>query len=367
MAKPGSRVSKGTDIEGGTFPSLDLPLPIPFPPMEAKRSDAIPPGTDWLFEPKWDGFRAIAFRSGEDVVLQSKAGQPLGRYFPEILDALRSLSRKRFVLDGEIVVPVEGRLSFDDLLLRLHPAASRVKKLAAELPAQYFVFDVLAQDAQAFIERTMQQRRELLETFFESVPQGSRIRLSPATTDRKLAEKWFSDFGNLGLDGVMAKKLGARYHSGEREGMVKVKHFKSADCVVGGFRYATGSTTSIGSLLLGLFDDDKNLVFIGHTSSFTKEERKDLGGIVEPLRGENPFSIRVPGGPSRWASERSGEWEAVRPELVCEVEYDYFSQGRFRHGSKFLRWRPDKKPAACTMDQVDPSRLEGSLQKLGMA
>lgn len=366
MAKGRSKLAKG-EITPGVFPTLDLPLPIPYPPMEAKRSDRIPPGDEWLFEPKWDGFRAIAFRSGDDVVLQSKPGQPLGRYFPEVLDQLRAIPVARFVLDGEIVVPVEGRLSFDDLLMRLHPAASRVKKLSLEIPAQYFVFDLLSRDEKALVDLSLEERRELLEEFFVSVPPGSRARISPATRNRDLAEKWFNEFGDLGLDGVMAKELSQPYRSGEREGMIKVKHFKTADCVVGGFRYAAGSTSAIGSLLLGLYDEAKNLVFIGHTSSFSKDERRELETIVEPLRGENPFSIRVPGGPSRWATERSGEWVPLRPELVCEVEYDYFSQGRFRHGSKFLRWRPDKSTAACSMDQVDPSRLEGTLERLGMS
>lgn len=366
MAKGRSKLARG-EISPGAFPTLNVPLPIPYPPMEARRSDRIPPGDGWLFEPKWDGFRAIAFRSGDDVVLQSKSGQPLGRYFPEVLDQLRAIPAGRFVLDGEIVVPVGGRLSFDDLLLRLHPAASRVKKLSEEIPAQYFVFDLLANDEEALVDRPLEERRELLEDFFTSVPTGSRTRISPATRDRELAERWFNEFGDLGLDGVMAKELKQPYRSGEREGMVKVKHFRTADCVVGGFRYASGSETAIGSLLLGLYDESKNLVFIGHTSSFSKDEKKELEAIIEPLRGENPFSIRVPGGPSRWATERTGDWQPLRPELVCEVEYDYFSQGRFRHGSKFLRWRPDKSPASCLMDQVDPRRLEGTLDKLGMS
>jgi ATP-dependent DNA ligase len=367
MARGRSKIARGGEIPAGTFPALDLPLPIPYPPMEAKRSEAIPPGEGWLFEPKWDGFRAIAFRAGDEVVLQSKAGQPLGRYFPEVVDHLLAVPLDRFVLDGEIVVPVGGRLSFDDLLQRVHPAASRVKKLSAEIPAQYFVFDLLARDGESLVASPLEMRRDSLEDFFEQVPADSRILISPATTDRSLAERWFNEFGDLGLDGVMAKVLAEPYRSGERDGMVKVKHFKTADCVVGGFRYATGSSSSIGSLLLGLHDDAGHLVFIGHTSSFTKDERVELQSIVEPLRGENPFSVRVPGGPSRWSSERSGEWVALRPELVCEVEYDYFSQGRFRHGSKFLRWRPEKTPAACTMDQVDPSRLEGTLDKLRMS
>src|SRR6185503_11947414 len=196
----------------------------------------------------------------------------------------------------------------------------------------------------------IEERREELEQFVRELPVASRIQLSPATTERKTAVDWFSKFGSAGLDGVMAKRLGEPYHSGDRAGMVKVKHLKTADCVVGGFRYGEGTKT-VGSLLLGLYDDEGRLVHIGHTSSIKKDDRAALTKKLESLRADNPFEVRVPGGPSRW-SERSGDWEAVRPELVCEVEYDYFSQGRFRHGSKFLRWRPDKKPKQCTMDQV---------------
>jgi ATP-dependent DNA ligase len=353
-------------IAPATFPKLDLPLPIPFPPMESKRSEAIPTGEGWQFEPKWDGFRAIAFRAGNDVVIQSKAGQPLTRYFPEVVEELRTLKLGRFVLDGEIVVPVRGRLSFDDLLLRIHPAESRVRKLAEESPAHYFVFDLLARRSESLVDRPLEKRRAALEDFFSrAVPEGSRVQLSPATTDRKLAARWFKDLGAAGLDGVMAKRLADPYHSGERDGMVKVKHFKTADCVVGGFRYASGSR-DVGSLLLGLYDDEGNLVFIGHTSSFNQADRKKLKSIVEPLRGENSFSVRVPGGPSRWSNERTGEWEPLEPTLVCEVQYDYFSQGRFRHGSKFMRWRPEKTPESCTIEQVDPGQQEGSLTTLGM-
>jgi ATP-dependent DNA ligase len=318
--------------------------------MEAKRVDKIPAGDRWQFEPKWDGFRAIVFRSGEDVAIQSKAGQPLGRYFPELVEAFRALKQDRFILDGEIVVPVAGRLSFDDLLLRMHPAESRVRKLAAATPAHYYAFDILAQKAKALNELPIEERREKLEAFFRKVDHPL-LNLSPATQDRKLAGDWFNKFGAIGLDGVMAKRLGEPYHSGDREGMVKVKHLKTADCVVGGFRYGEG-TKAVGSLLLGLYDDEGRLVHIGHTSSIKKDDRAGLTKQLEKLRAENPFEVRVPGGPSRWATERSGEWEPVRPVLVCEVEYDYFSQGRFRHGSKFLRWRPEKKPEQCTMEQV---------------
>jgi ATP-dependent DNA ligase len=325
--------------------------------MEARRVDRIPEGGKWQFEPKWDGFRAIVFRDGDDVAIQSKAGQPLARYFPEVVDAFLALRAKQFVIDGEIVVPVGGRLSFDHLLQRIHPAESRVRKLAAETPAQYFAFDLLYAKGKLLTGQPIEKRRKQLEAFFDGIPEDSLLRLSPATTDRKVAGNWFNKFSGLGLDGVMAKTLGEPYHSGDRDGMVKVKHLKTADCVVGGFRYGEGTKT-VGSLLLGLYDDQKRLVYIGHSSSIRKADRAALTKRLHALRGENPFQVRVPGGPSRWATERSGEWEPLRPELVCEVEYDYFSQGRFRHGSKFLRWRPDKEPRQCTMEQVIP-RDEG--------
>ena len=329
---------------------MTLPIAPPYPPMEAKRVDRIPAGEVWQFEPKWDGFRAIVFRDGDDVQIQSKAGQPLARYFPELVEALRSLAQKQFVLDGEIVVPVGGRPSFDDLLLRMHPAESRVRKLAAATPAHYYAFDILALKSKLLAKLPIEERREKLEAFFEKADH-ELLHLSPATTNRKIATQWFDKFGELGLDGIMAKRLGEPYHSGDRDGMVKVKHLKTADCVVGGFRYGEGTTT-VGSLLLGLYDDEGRLVHIGHTSSIKREDRRDVTKKLEALRGSNPFEVRVPGAPSRWASARSTEWEPVKPKLVCEVEYDYFSQGRFRHGSKFLRWRPDKKPKQCTMDQV---------------
>lgn len=338
----------------GSWPEIDLPVKPPFPPMEAKRLAKIPTGDGWQFEPKWDGFRALVFRDGHAVAIQSKAGQPLGRYFPELVEAFRSLGPKQFVVDGEIVVPVEGILSFDDLLLRIHPAESRINKLAAASPAHFYGFDVLYAKGKALHTLPIEKRRERLEAFFETV-EHPLIHLSPATTDRRIASEWFSELGPLGLDGVMAKRLGEPYHSGDREGMVKVKHLKTADCVVGGFRYGEG-TKSVGSLLLGLYDDEGRLVYIGHTSSIRKDDRVALTKQLESMRGENPFEVRMPGGPSRWSGERSTEWEPLRPELVCEVEYDYFSQGRFRHGSKFLRWRPEKKPQQCTMDQVLPAK-----------
>lgn len=323
--------------------------------MEAESADKIPAGDRWQFEPKWDGFRAIVFRDGDKVHVQSKKGQLLTRYFPEIVNAIQRMKMNQLVLDGEIVIPVEGHLSFDDLLLRIHPAESRVRKLATETPAHYFAFDALVLKNKSLIDQPIEKRRRQLEKLFTLIDDDSLIQLTPATTDRSIAMRWFK---TPGLEGVMAKKLGEPYHSGDRHAMIKVKHFKTADCVVGGFRYGEG-TKMVGSMLLGLYDDEKRLVFIGHTSSITKADREALTRKLQSLRGKNPFEVRVPGGPSRWASERTGEWEPVKPKLVCEVEYDYFSQGRFRHGSKFLRWRPDKSPKQCTMDQVRSLNAEG--------
>jgi ATP-dependent DNA ligase len=337
---------------------MTLPIHPPYPPMEAKRVEKIPDGDGWQFEPKWDGFRAIIFRDGDEVAIQSKSGQPLARYFPEVVEAIRSLRAKEFVIDGEIVVPVGGRLSFDDLLQRIHPAESRVRKLAAATPAHYYAFDILVSKGKDITALAMEKRRAALDDFFAKI-EHPLLHLSPATEDRKIALDWFEKFGAAGLDGVMAKRLGEPYHSGDREGMVKVKHLKTADCVVGGFRYGEG-TNLVGSLLLGLYDKGGRLVYIGHTSSIKKPDRAALTKRLEKLRGENRFEVRVPGGPSRWATEKSGEWEPLRPELVCEVEYDYFSQERFRHGSKFLRWRPDKKAEQCGMDQVKPDADRGT-------
>lgn len=340
------------------WPELELPLSPPYPPMEALRREKIPKGGDgWQYEPKWDGFRALVFRDREQVAIQSKAGQPLHRYFPEVVAATLALPAKRFVLDGELVIPVDGRLSFDDLLQRIHPAASRIEKLSREMPAQLLAFDLLAEPfgrgrVRSLADLPLEERRERLERLFGSVPASAPFHLTPATTDFDIASEWFRKWASAGLDGIMAKRLGVGYRSGERDGMVKVKRFREADCVIGGFRYSSSGKTSIGAILLGLYDAEGRLVFTGHSSTFTAAERKELVPILEALKGNNPFEVRVPGGPSRWASERSSEWTPVEPKLVCEVRYDAFTQGRFRHGTKFLRWRPDKKPESCTIDQV---------------
>jgi ATP-dependent DNA ligase len=327
-------------------------LKPPLPPMEARSVEEIPVGYGWQYEPKWDGFRCIAFRDNEKIHLQSKAGQPLGRYFPDVVAALATLARQRFVLDGELVVPIRGALSFDELQLRLHPAASRVQKLAKAHPAVYIVFDLLAEGGQSYLNRTLRERRRLLERFASlKLRPAKNIRLSPAATDHQIASKWFKKAGG-DLDGVIAKRLDAAYASGERDAMVKVKQIRTADCVVGGFRYAR-ATHVIGSLLLGLYDEDGLLHHVGFTSAFKASQRRDLTRKFEALKKPPGFTGNAPGGPSRWSTARTGEWEPVSPKTVVEVTYDHFTGGRFRHGTKIVRWRPDKDPRQCTMEQVE--------------
>lgn len=351
----------------GDFPPIDLPVRPPFPPMEAKAVDRIPGGGGWLYEPKWDGFRCLAFRKGSEVLLQSKACQPLGRYFPELVAALAALPLKTFVLDGEIVIPQGGVLSFDDLLQRIHPAASRIRKLAAETPASLFVFDLLVDDkGRPLLEASLEERRQRLEKLFAKIPDGSSAVLSPATADRRVAEGWMRDLGGEGLDGVVAKRAEAGYLSGDRSGMVKIKRMRTADCVVGGFRW-TQAGGQVGSLLLGLYDDEGLLDHVGFSSSFNAEERKELEKVLKPHRGGEGFTGKAPGGPSRWSQGRNTEWEPLDPVLVCEVRYDHFSGGRFRHGTKFLRWRPEKDPGACTFEQVRPKVKTGALERLGIS
>jgi ATP-dependent DNA ligase len=341
------------------FPSIELPIQPPYPPAEAKSVNEIPRGPGWLYEPKWDGFRCLAFRNGKEVLLQSKAGQPLGRYFPELVAALAKLPERRFVLDGEIVIFSEGRLSFDDLLLRIHPAESRIRKLSAESPATFMCFDLLVDSkGKVLTDLPLKKRREKLVQLFRPFPAKGMVRLSPASTDRKQAEQWMRELGTLGLDGIVAKRLDEPYRSGERTAMVKVKRIRTADCVVGGFRYAEKGG-GIGSLLLGLFNDQGLLDHVGFTSSFTAEQHTDLNKIVEPLIGGPGFTGHAPGGPSRWSTKRSSEWQPLKLKLVCEVSYDHFSGSRFRHGTKFLRWRPEKKPGQCTFEQVRPAVKAG--------
>ena len=337
-------------------------LKSPYPPMEARSVEEFPRGPQWQYEPKWDGFRCLVFRENSKVTLQSKSGRPLGRYFPDVVAAVLAIDAPKFVLDAEIVIPVSGRLSFDELLLRIHPAQSRVLVLSKAHPAMLVVFDLLADSrAGPLTVQPLKLRRTELERFARDyLKDQSSIRLSPATPDPREADRWFKATGG-NLDGVIAKRLDLPYRSGERDGMVKVKHRRTADCVVGGFRYAKGKRV-IGSLLLGLYNEEGELDHVGFTSSFTAEERQRVTRIVKPLVGPSAFGARSPGRPTRWSTRESDRWQPLKPRLVVEVEYDHFTGGRFRHGTRLLRWRPDKVPASCTMEQVD--QRGGSVLKL---
>ena len=335
------------------FPAIDLPIAPPYPPMEARTSTVIPRGEGWIYEPKWDGFRCLAFRDRTSIALQSKSGQALSRYFPEVVDALLALEPGRFVIDGEIVIMRDGLLEFDDLLQRIHPAPTRIQRLSLETPATLLVFDLLVDGRGRDISRmTLTDRRERLGKWFASLKRAHpRIDHSPFTRAHAEAERWIRELGHSGLDGIMAKRADEPYHSGDRDAMVKVKRLRTADCVVAGFRYAEGSK-QIGSLLLGLHNEQGLLDHVGHSSSFSASDRQALKRLVEPLKGGTGFCGRAPGGPSRWSSRRSDEWVPLDPSLVCEVRYDHFSGGRFRHGTKLLRWRPEKKPEQCTFRQL---------------
>ncbi len=334
--------------------------------MEARSVDAIPGGPEWQYEPKWDGFRCLLWRDGDKVDLRSKSGETLTRYFPELVEAALKLKAKSFSLDGEIVVPHENGFSFDALLQRIHPAASRVRKLSRETPGLYIAFDLLATAKNGGIaSQPLIERRPLLEAFANRYFKDSpSFRLSPATTNYAVAKKWLAQSGR-GSDGVIAKRRDLPYQSGNRDGMQKIKKFRSADCVVGGFRYASkalGGRKVVGSLLLGLYDDDGMLHHVGFTSAIKQQEKLALTAKLEALIEKPGFTGNAPGGPSRWSSERSTQWCPLRPKLVIEVCYDHFSGERFRHGTSILRWRPDKSPRQCTFDQLkhkaaDPLKL----------
>ncbi|MEY9125639.1 ATP-dependent DNA ligase [Bradyrhizobium yuanmingense] len=333
--------------------------------MEARSVDAIPRGGEWQYEPKWDGFRCLLSRNGSNVDLRSKSGEDLARYFPEVVTAALELKADRFTLDGEIVVPQGKSFSFDALLQRIHPAASRVKKLSVETPALYLVFDLLATSGQkGLAEKTLRERRPALEAFAKANLKNSLFLLSPATTSYATAKKWLAQSGG-GSDGVIAKRIDLPYQAGNRDGMQKIKKFRSADCVVGGFRYASNKIAGrnvVGSLLLGLYDDDGRLHHVGFTSAIKAEAKPDMTDRLEALIGEPGFTGNAPGGPSRWSTERSAKWCPLKPKLVIEVCYDHFSGERFRHGTSILRWRPDKAPRQCTFEQLkqkaaDPMKL----------
>jgi len=329
-----------------------FPIPLDTPPMEAKARDELPTDAGWQFEPKWDGFRCLAFRDGADVDLRAKSGKPLGRYFPEMVAALAALPVERFVLDGELAILVGGAISFDSLQMRLHPAESRIRKLAAQTPSILILFDCLYDAAgEVRISQPLTERRAALERFFEEVGPQPSLRLTPYTRDPAEAREWLDRAGGA-LDGVVAKRLGGPYVPGERA-MVKVKRLRSADCVVGGFRYEKHSKL-VASLLLGLFNDQGQLDHVGFTATITNAERPELTKKLEALTGGPGFTGKAPGGPSRWTTDRTAEWTPLKPELVVEVRYDHVTGDRFRHGTKLLRWRPDKAPRQCAFEQLQP-------------
>lgn len=330
---------------------MSLPVAHDYGVMEAETAREIPTGEDWQYEPKWDGFRCLAFRDGDDVYLGSKSSQPLARYFPEVVAAVQQVPCKRFVSDGELIVTDNRMLDFNALLQRIHPAESRIRKLAKETPATYLVFDLLVDDhGRDETGKPLAERRELLERFAERCFEGERIRLSPKTCSFEEAKSWFHRMAGP-LDGVIAKRLSSPYGSGERGSMLKIKNLRTADCVVGGFRYGTKDKL-VGSLLLGLYDENGLLNHVGFTSGLAAAEKPKLTEELESIKEAPGFTGSAPGGPSRWSTERSTEWEPLAPKLVVEVQYDHFSGGRFRHGTKLLRWRPDKKPESCSIEQV---------------
>lgn len=330
---------------------MSLPLNRRYEPMEAQPATELPVDPEWQYEPKWDGFRCLAFRDGKRIGLMSKSQKPLTRYFPELVEALSKVAAKKFVLDGEIVIPLNGTLSFDRLLMRIHPAASRVQKLSQETPSTFIVFDLLVDEhGRSLVKTPLEERREKLEQFAKKYLKGNPlIHLSPVTDDLSVARKWFRM--GIALDGVIAKRRDLPYQSGERTGMQKIKRQRTADCVVGGFRYLYKKKL-VGSLLLGLYDDDGRLDHVGFTSSIKDEDRRALTKKLESMIKPPGFTGKAPGGLSRWSTKRSPEWQPLAPKLVAEVQFDHFTGGRFRHGTKFLRWRPEKAPRDCTFKQV---------------
>ncbi|MGB9448586.1 MAG: ATP-dependent DNA ligase [Candidatus Acidiferrum sp.] len=330
---------------------MSLPIATSYEPMEAQPASGLPEGPEWQYEPKWDGFRCLAFRDGQSIELESKSQKPLTRYFPELVAALGSVHSNKFLLDGEIVIPVDGNLSFDDLLMRIHPAESRIKKLSAATPCVFIVFDLLVDDKGANLANSpLRERRKKLEAFAKKYfGKSSSIQLSPVTKDLSKAREWFHM--GVGLDGIVAKRMDLPYQTGKRTGMEKIKKQRTADCVVGGFRYLE-KKKQVGSLLLGLYNDQGLLDHVGFTSSIQAQNRAALTKKLEALIKPPGFTGKAPGGMSRWSTKHSMEWEPLENKLVAEVQFDHFTGGRFRHGTKFLRWRPDKKLKDCTMKQV---------------
>ncbi len=317
--------------------------------MEAKLAAALPEGAGWQYEPKWDGFRCLVFKGGGEVALMSKSGKPLDRFFPEVVADVAALASDRFVVDGELLIVRDGVADFDALQARLHPAASRIAKLSRQTPARLMLFDCLAAGATVLVDMPLGDRRAALEGL---VGGEAGVDLSPATRDRAAAAAWLAASGGA-LDGIVAKRADDRYHAGERA-MIKVKPLRTADCVVGGFRTETGSD-EVASLLLGLYDADGRLNHVGFTSAIKADERAALTARLAPLAGGTGFTGTAPGGPSRWRTDRSAAWVPLRPALVVEVRYDQVTAGRFRHGTALVRWRPDKDPRRCTLDQLAPA------------
>lgn len=333
--------------------------------MEARSVESLPRGAEWQYEPKWDGFRCLVTRRDDLLHMQSKSGRDLTRYFPEVAAASLSLAETQFTLDGELVIPVGDHFSFDDLLQRIHPAASRVKRLAEETPAVFLAFDLLALGGRDLAKLNLIKRRAALERFAKRLFKRSNIfRLSP--TSRKLAdaERWLARTGG-GSDGVIAKRLDLPYQGGNRDGMQKIKQIRSADCVIGGFRYQEKRTSGrklVGSLLLGLYDEEGLLNHVGFTSGIKSTDKPALTDKLEAIASNTSFTGSAPGGPSRWSTKRSAEWQPVKPKFVVEISYDHFNGGRFRHGTTILRWRSDKKPSQCTMEQLQQkSALPGGI------
>ena len=344
---------------------MAFPIAPPVDPMLAKLATALPEGDGWLFEPKWDGFRAIVFRDGSDVYIQSRDLKPLDRYFPELKPALLASLPPRAVVDGEIVIATDHGLDFDLLQLRLHPAASRVARLAEETPSSFVAFDLLAEGDRDLRDQPQERRRAALEQAMGRA--SGSVHVTPCSRDRKVAGEWFHRFEGAGLDGVIAKHEATTYQPGKRA-MIKVKHARTADCVVAGFRWhKNGPGVLVGSLLLGLYDAQGRLHHVGVTSSFTASTRRELARELEPLRkdalGAHPWrewavaegggSTRMPGGQSRWSQGKDLSWEPLRVERVCEVKYDHLQGDRFRHAAVFERWRPDKCPQDCRYDQLE--------------
>lgn len=331
-------------------------------PMEARIASALPDGDGWQFEPKWDGFRCIAFCDGDDVWLQSKSGKPLGRYFPEVVATLAAVRLDDAILDGELIIPVGEHLSFGALQARLHPAESRIRKLSKETPAEFMLFDILREAGHSMLETPLRERRQRLERLHSRL-RRSDLLLSPSTSDRAIAMEWLANGGGA-LDGVVAKRLDGAYETGARA-MLKVKQRRSADCVVGGFRYDREGST-VASLLLGLYDEHGKLNHVGFTSGLASEDRDDLTKRLKRLVEAPGFTGKAPGGPSRWTTDRSADWQPLRAELVVEVSYDQVTERRFRHGTKLLRWRPDKSPRQCGMDQLQRELRPSELADFGV-